>query len=47
VVADGQLIAFISAGDIYVISVDGRGLQRLTDNPAEDGYPAWLPASRK
>jgi TolB protein len=29
--------------DIYVINVDGTGVQRLTWAPGEDGWPAWSP----
>src|SRR5262249_23662211 len=40
-------IAFVSnrAGndDIYVMNANGTGLTRLTDNPANDGQPAWSP----
>jgi Tol biopolymer transport system component len=28
-------------GDIYVVNVDGSGLQRVTDSPGWDGSPAW------
>jgi hypothetical protein len=44
---DGKRIAFMSRReenwDIYVINTDGSGLQRLTDDPADDGLPAWSP----
>ncbi len=47
---DGQKIAFMSRRDenweIYVINTDGSGLQRLTDDRAEDGLPAWSPDGR-
>jgi TolB protein len=29
--------------DIYVVNVDGSGLQRLTVDPANDGLPTWSP----
>ena len=29
--------------DIYVINADGTGQTRLTDNPADDDFPAWSP----
>lgn len=28
---------------IYVMNVDGSGLIRLTNDPAEDRDPAWRP----
>ncbi|MFI7426475.1 VWA domain-containing protein [Micromonospora sp. NPDC049836] len=44
---DGRRVAFTSdrAGnaDIWVIGVDGTGLRRLTDHPAEDSWPTWSP----
>ena len=44
---DGNRIVFASnrAGnsDIYIVSVDGTGLQRLVGNAAEDGDPSWSP----
>ncbi|MCL4300131.1 MAG: serine/threonine-protein kinase [Anaerolineae bacterium] len=44
---DGQKIAFMSQQegnwDIYIVSANGSNLQRLTDDPAEDGLPAWSP----
>lgn len=40
-------IAFVSERDgnkeIYLMNVDGTGLQRLTFNSAEDRWPAWSP----
>jgi hypothetical protein len=40
-------IAFMSNRDgnseIYVINQDGSGLVNLTNNPADDVYPAWSP----
>jgi Tol biopolymer transport system component len=47
---DGQSIAFMSPRegkwDIYRVQVDGSGLLRLTDSPANDGLPAWSPDGR-
>jgi tetratricopeptide (TPR) repeat protein/predicted Ser/Thr protein kinase len=44
---DGQRVAFMSHRDnnweIYVVKLDGSGLQRLTRNPANDGLPVWSP----
>ncbi len=44
---DGQRVAFMSDRDgnweIYIINADGSNLQRLTDNPTEDGLPSWSP----
>jgi Tol biopolymer transport system component len=42
---DGTRIAFASDQDgnqeIYVMNVDGTGLRRITDHPADDLFPAW------
>ena len=42
------LIAFMSDMDgsweLYRIAPDGRDLRRLTDNRADDRYPAWHPS---
>ena len=32
--------------DIYIINIDGSGLQRLTNDPANDGLPTWSPDGR-
>lgn len=44
---DGKWIAFTSdrAGnwEIYKMSTDGRTIVRLTENPAQDGWPWWTP----
>lgn len=44
---DGQKIAFMSQQDgnwdIYIVNANGSNLQRLTDDPAEDGLPTWSP----
>ncbi|MFB0546340.1 MAG: efflux RND transporter periplasmic adaptor subunit, partial [Anaerolineae bacterium] len=43
--AFGERIAFMSRRDgnweIYAVNTDGTGLTRLTDDPADDGLPAW------
>lgn len=47
---DGQRIAFIGTtgeqSDLYVMRVDGTGLQRLTDDLYGDAQPAWSPDGR-
>jgi TolB protein len=50
---DGTRLAFMSMQphatggdpnyDVFVVDVDGTGLQQLTDWPGEDGWPAWSP----
>jgi TolB protein len=44
---DGERVVFMSRReenwDVYVVNVDGSGLQRLTDDPAQDGLPTWSP----
>jgi Tol biopolymer transport system component len=45
---DGNRIAFTSDGtegnpEIYVMNSDGSGLTKLTDDPANDAFPAWRP----
>ncbi len=44
---DGSRIAFDSERDgnrdIYLTDADGRRVQRLTDDPANDGSPTWSP----
>jgi Tol biopolymer transport system component len=43
----GQRVAFMSSRDgnweVYVVSTDGSGLKRLTNNDAADGLPTWSP----
>ncbi|MBN1658116.1 MAG: PD40 domain-containing protein [Anaerolineae bacterium] len=43
----GQKVAFMSARDgnweVYRVNMDGSGLQRLTNNGAQDGLPTWSP----
>jgi TolB protein len=47
---DGQQIAFVRTEganqDIYVMGSDGSNPTRLTDDPAIDSSPAWLPDGR-
>jgi TolB protein len=44
---DGQRVVFMSRReenwDIYIVNADGSGLERLTDDEANDGLPAWSP----
>jgi Tol biopolymer transport system component len=44
---DGSRIVFTSLRDgnreLYVMDADGNNVERLTDDPAEDGAPAWSP----
>lgn len=40
---DGAQILFVSAGDIYVIAVDGSQLRNLTDGPDTEKAAAWRP----
>jgi len=48
---DGRKIAFSrnvdDNVDIYVINVDGTGIQRLTTAPGNDSVPAWTPDGRQ
>ncbi|HET89651.1 MAG TPA: hypothetical protein ENN99_02785, partial [Chloroflexi bacterium] len=48
---DGQRIAFVSDRDgdweLFVVNVDGTGLQQVTFNDAWDSFPAWSPDSKK
>ena len=41
-------IAFASDRDgnleVYVMNADGTGQTNLTNNPTDDGFPAWSPA---
>jgi len=44
---DGTRIAFVKRGDIYVMSVTGAGVRRLTFSAlSTEGAPAWSPDSR-
>ncbi|MFJ8579953.1 VWA domain-containing protein [Micromonospora sp. NPDC093277] len=44
---DGRRVAFSSdragSADLWTVGVDGTGLRRLTDHPAEDSWPTWSP----
>lgn len=44
---DGERVVFMSRRqeqwDIYLINRDGSDLQRLTNDPADDGLPVWSP----
>jgi TolB protein len=48
--AHGDRIAFMSNREgnweIYIVSSDGSGLRRLTNNAANDGLPTWAPDGR-
>ena len=41
--AEGGKIAFTLDSEIYIIDDNGKNIQRLTDHPAADRWPAWLP----
>ena len=41
--AKGGKIAFSLDGEICIIDDNGKNLRRLTDHPASDRLPAWLP----
>lgn len=47
---DGERIAFVGTtgeqSDLYVMSLDGSGLRRLTDDVPGDAQPAWSPDGR-
>ncbi len=47
---DGQQVAFMSRRDgnweIYVVETNGSNLQRLTNDPGQDGLPTWSPDGR-
>lgn len=44
---DGTRIAFMALQDgnwdVFVVGSDGQGLQRLTQDPSNDGLPTWSP----
>jgi dipeptidyl aminopeptidase/acylaminoacyl peptidase len=44
---DGNTIVFSSDRDgnleLYLMNVEGSGMERITDDPADDRYPAWSP----
>ena len=47
---DGERLVFMSRRDgnweVYTANLDGSGLRRLTNNPANDGLPTWSPDGR-
>ena len=47
---DGRRIVFMSQRDgnweVYIANLDGSGLTRLTNHPANDGLPTWSPDGR-
>ncbi len=49
--SSNEQIAFVSKRDgnseIYTMRLDGSALTRITNNPAEDVYPAWSPDGSK
>ena len=44
--AEGGKIAFSLDGEICIIDDNGKNLRRLTNHPASDRLPAWLPDGR-
>jgi len=40
---DGAQVAFVYAGDIWLVSVEGGDAERLTANPAGHSSPRWSP----
>jgi TolB protein len=44
---NGEQIVFMSRREgnweVYIVNADGSGLQRLTNDPADDGLPTWSP----
>jgi len=46
----GARVAFMSSREgnweIYTVNLDGTGLRRLTNDPAQDGLPTWSPDGR-
>ena len=44
---DGKRVLFMSRREgnweVYIINVDGSGMKRLTNDPANDGLPTWSP----
>ncbi len=41
---DGETLAFVYAGDIWLVSASGGTAERLTAHPASHFYPAWSPS---
>jgi Tol biopolymer transport system component len=48
--SDGRFISYLEGErglrDVYVVSIDGRNVYRITDHPADDMAPVWSPDSR-
>ena len=40
---DGTRIAFIRAGDVWTMDIDGSGLEQVTETPAAEQTPVWSP----
>ena len=40
---DGEYLACESDGEIFILRIDGTGIENLTNNPAIDFDPAWSP----
>ena len=40
---DGAQVAFVYAGDIWLVSIEGGDAERLTANPAGHSSPCWSP----
>lgn len=40
---DGRWIAFVAAGDIFVMRADGSDIRRLGGTPGDDDSPDWSP----
>ena len=40
-------IAFVKAGDIYIMDENGNGQTQLTNHPSNDYQPAWSPDGKK
>lgn len=40
---DGTQIAFIRAGDVWTMDIDGTGLAQVTQTPAAEQTPVWSP----
>ncbi|MEO7912522.1 MAG: S41 family peptidase [Roseiflexaceae bacterium] len=40
---DGAKVAFVYAGDIWLVSIEGGDAERLTANPAGHSSPRWSP----
>jgi Tol biopolymer transport system component len=48
---DGKKVVFVSTQDgnpeIYLMNVDGTGMQKLTNDSAVDAAPSWFPDGKK